>query len=340
MKVLRPAGLQRQCRDVTQAPRAFAATVLSDRSTKAHNSGVFDWNDLRYLLAVARAGSTLAAAKVLGVSQPTVQRRLAALEKQIGRPLVERHPTGYRLTDIGKQLLPHAERIEQGVGGLERELIASDKRLTGTIRITCPEADMDRLLAPMFERFQAVHPGLRLEFVVTDRALDLSKGEADIALRGGRPRDPVLIARKIADVPWLVYASRSYTERHGKPARPEDFEHHNVIAYAGPIAELRPGRWLRSVAPNARVGAYSNSVLGTISAMKSGLGLGLLPAAIGDAEPELVCVFKPKPEVTEPFNLLVHPDFRNTPRIRAFFDFISAEIGTIRSLFRGTAGDT
>jgi molybdate transport repressor ModE-like protein len=93
-----------------QAPGTLAATGLCNRSTQVHNSAVFDWNDLRYFLAVARTGSTLAAAKALGVSQPTVQRRLAALEKQIGRSLVERHPTGYRLTDIGKKLLPDAER--------------------------------------------------------------------------------------------------------------------------------------------------------------------------------------------------------------------------------------
>lgn len=296
---------------------------------------MFDWNDLRYFLAVARAGSTLAAAKSLGVSQPTVQRRLAVLEKRIGRRLVERHPTGYRLTDIGNELLPHAERIEQDVAAFERQLSASDRKLTGIIRITCPEADIDRLLAPVFARFQAVHPGLRLEFLVSDRSLDLSKGEADIALRGGRPRNGALIGRKIADCPWRIYASRSYVERHGKPVRPEDIERHAVIAFTGPIAELRPARWLRSVAPNAGIAAYSHTVLGALSAVKAGVGLGLLPAHVGNFEEELVCALQPQPELTEPFTLLVHSDLRNTPRVRAFLDFLTGEIDTIRSLFRG-----
>jgi DNA-binding transcriptional LysR family regulator len=300
-----------------------------------HNYGMFDWNDLRYFLAVARAGSTLAAAKSLSVSQPTVQRRLAMLEERIGRRLVERHPTGYRLTDKGKELLPHAERVEQDIAGFERQLRASDKELTGIIRITCPEADIDRLLAPVFARFQAEHPGLRLEFLITDRSLDLEKGEADIALRGGRPRNTALVGRKIADCPWHVYASRAYAERHGKPARPEDIERHAVIAFTGPIAELRPAQWQRSVAPNASIAAYSHSVLGALSAVKAGVGLGLLPAHVGNFEDELVCVLEPQPALTEPLMLLVHPDLRHTPRMRALLDFFAGEIGTIRALFRG-----
>jgi DNA-binding transcriptional LysR family regulator len=300
---------------------------------------MFDWDDLRYFLAVAREGSTIAAAKALGVSQPTVQRRLAAFEKLIGRSLVEPHPTGYRLTDIGKELLPHAERIEEDVAAFERQLAASDKNVTGTVRITCPEADV-RLLAAVFDRFRARHPGLRLELLVSDRLLDLSKGDADVALRGGDPGDSILIGRKLADCPWYLYASRSYVEQHGKPQRPDEIAQHPLIAYTGPIAEQRPARWLRSVASDATIAAYSNNILGALSAVRSGAGLGLLPAHIGSHESEIVCVFKPQPELTEPFTLLVHPDLRNTLRVRAVLDFFSSEAGAIRSLFRGDARET
>ncbi|HEX6001510.1 MAG TPA: LysR family transcriptional regulator [Hyphomicrobiaceae bacterium] len=298
---------------------------------------MFDWNDLRYFLAVARSGSTLAAARLLDVSQPTVQRRLAVLERQTGRSLVERHPTGYRLTDVGKDLLPYAERIEQHVHAFERQLAASDDELTGTIRITCPEADIDHLLASVLSRFQAENPGLRLEFLVTDRALDLAKGEADVALRGGPQPDSALIGRKIADCPWLVYASRSYVERYGKPREASEINQHAVIAYTGRITELRPVRWLRSISPHASIAAYSNTVLGALSAAKSGLGLVMLPAHVGDREDDLICVVEPQPELIEPFTLLVHPDLRDTPRVRALLDFLASQAGTLRSLFRGKA---
>ena len=295
---------------------------------------MINWNDLRYFLAVAREGSTLAAAKTLGVSQPTVQRRLAALEEQTGRTLVEHHPTGYRLTGLGRRLVPYAARIEENVAEFERRLTSSDRRLSGVIRITCPEADIAHLLAPIFDRFRAEHPRLRLEFLLTDHKLDLSKGEADVAIRGGEQRDDILIGRKIADTPWALYASRDYVKRRGKPERPEDIARHSLIGYTGPMANLRSVRWLQSTAPKAPVAAYSNSVLGALSAAKSGSGLALLPAHVANTERELARVFRLRPEFTEPLTLLVHPDLRKTPRIRAFIDFFFSEISVIRSLLR------
>jgi DNA-binding transcriptional LysR family regulator len=297
----------------------------------------FDWNDLRYFVAVAREGSTLAAAKALGVSQPTVQRRLAALEKQIGRELIEPRPTGYCLTELGRELLPFAQRVEQEALAFARQLSMRDEALSGTIRITCPETDLPRLLEPVFDRFQAQYPGVRLEFLVTDRTLDLAKGEADVALRGGQPKDSSLVGRKLADALWLLYASRAYVERHGRPENLADFEKHAIVIYTGALSELGPGRWLRSVAPRAKIAAYSNSVSGALSAARSGLGLAILPAVVGSPDNDLLCVWRPEPEVTEPFTLLVHPDLRRIPRVRALLDFIGEEIPTIRTLFRGGA---
>src|SRR5262249_54029656 len=232
---------------------------------------MFDWNDLRYFLAVARTGSTIAAAKALGWSQSTVQRRLARLE---------RHPTGYRLTALGEDLRRYAEEVEEAVAVFERHLAASDKRLTGTVRVTCPEGLVDPLLTPLVDAFQARYPGLRVDLIVTERFLDLSKGEAEIAVRGGEPRDPVLIGRKIADNPWAVYASRSYIERHGRPERPEDINHHAIIDFSGDIANLLLAKWLRSVAPQATIAARSNSVIGLLMAAKSDVGLTILPVQL------------------------------------------------------------
>ena len=246
---------------------------------------MFDWNDLRYFLAVARAGSTLAAAKVLGTSQSTVHRQLAELEAGIGRPLVIRHQTGYRLTELGEHLLPFAERVEETLVSFERQSVAYDGDLMGTVRVTCTSSVADRLLkSPLIDAFHARHPGLRVELLITDRIVDLSKREADIAIRLGQPRDTSLVGRKIAEVPRAIYASRSYVERYGRPQRPEDIAQHCVVAYEGEIANNAAAQWLRFVAPDATIGARSDSIPGIVLALQSGSGLAPLPVHVGNRE--------------------------------------------------------
>ena len=153
---------------------------------------MLDWNDLRHFLAVAREGSTLAAARALRVNQSTVHRHLSALEKELGCKLVERHPTGYRLTELGKELRVHAERMEESAAALERHIAASEKGMTGPIRVTCSTAVGHRLMkSDLLDRFNARYPRLKIELIMTERLVDLSKGEADIAIRGGEPTDEV-----------------------------------------------------------------------------------------------------------------------------------------------------
>jgi DNA-binding transcriptional LysR family regulator len=154
-------------------------------------------------------------------------------------------------------------------------------------------------------------------------------------VRGGEPCDPVLIGRKIADNPWAVYASRSYIERHGRPERPEDINHHAIIDFSGDIANLLLAKWLRSVAPQATIAARSNSVIGLLMAAKSGVGLTILPVQLGDPADELIRVIDPLPELMSQVYLLVHPDLRHTPRVSAFFDFVIAEIGPFRPVLLG-----
>jgi DNA-binding transcriptional LysR family regulator len=296
---------------------------------------MFDWNDLRYFLAVAREGSMLAAAKALKVNQSTVQRRLAVLEDAVGGKLIERHPAGYRPTELGQTVLVHAEGVEAAVATFERALKSSETELAGTIRVTCSETDMHRLLTPPLDRFRVRYPGLRVEFVITDKFVDLAKGEADIALRGALVRDSALIGRKIADVPWSVFASRAYVERSGRPAGPEDLARHTIIAYGGQLAESPPVRWFRSRTSDSNIVAHSSSVVGTLPAVKSGVGLAVLPEYIAAPENDLVRVLELPAELVQPITLLVHPDLRNTPRVRALFDFLVGEIGSLRLLLSG-----
>ncbi len=152
---------------------------------------MFDWNDLKFFLAVARHGSTIAAGKALRTSQSTVQRRLSELEVKIGRELVARQTAGYRLTSFGEKLLPLAERVEAAIGDFEQCVNGEVREEAGVIRMTCPEPIIPRLL-PIIEGFHAKHPQLRVEFVTSDRYLDLLKGEADVALRSGDTEDELI----------------------------------------------------------------------------------------------------------------------------------------------------
>jgi DNA-binding transcriptional LysR family regulator len=299
---------------------------------------MFDWSDLRHFLAVARRGSTLAAAKALRVSQSTVQRRLEALEAALGRRLVQRHATGYRLTKLGEEMVPYAERVEASVEEFARHFAATDPDLAGTLRVACPATAAHRLMkAGLLDAFHSRYPTLRAEFVMTEEFLDLAKGEADLAIRQGMPDDEALVARRIADVPWAVYASRAYLDRHGRPERPADLDRHAVVGFDAIMTNHAAARWMRAVAPGAAIAARGDSVPSILLAVKSGAGLAPLPMPIGSREGDLVAVIGPLPELTFPFYLVAHKDLQRTPRVRAFFDFVAAEIKTFRQVLSGDA---
>ena len=297
---------------------------------------MFDWDDLRYFLAVARHGSTVAAARALRINQSTVQRRLAELERRIGRPLVTRQPSGYRLTELGREMVGPAEHVEQAVLALEQQLTVLTRDASGVLRVACPEPIVYRITqSKLLERFQAKHPELRIEFVMSDKYIDLSKGEADVALRSGDTDDAALVGRRIADSLWAVYASRRYVEQHGAPSRVEELEQHLVVGLDESMAKHRAATWLARVAPNAKIVARNNSVLGLVYAVKSGIGIAPLPTALGDNEPDLVRVLGPIAELARVWRVLAHPDARRTPRVSAFFDFIAEEGDALRSILTG-----
>jgi len=297
---------------------------------------MFDWNDLKYLLAVARHQSTTAASRALQVNQSTVQRRLGELERRIGQPLVKRHPSGYRLTAFGEQLLPQAQRVEQAVLALTQQVEAFQREASGVVRVTCPEPLVYRITnSTLLDRFRARYPRLQVEFMMSDKYLDLKKGEADIALRSGDTEDDELVGRKIGDSLWAVYASRKYIARLGQPDRVEDLRRHEWVGLDEAMANHRASQWLRQVAPDAHVVARSNSILGLVYSVKAGVGLAPLPTALGDAEPDLVRVLGPIPELARIWRVLAMPDLRHTPRVAAFFDFMVDEIEALRPILTG-----
>jgi len=297
---------------------------------------MFDWDDLKVLLAVARAGSTIAAARMLGVNQSTVQRRLAELERRLGQPIAERQTSGYRLTPFGAALLPHAAEVERAVQALQQRVDDARRDLSGVVRVTCPEPMVGRLThsAPL-QRFQARYPQLRLEFVMSDRYLDLRDGGADVALRSGDTDDGDLVGRKIGDSLWAVYASTAYIEQRGRPASEAEIAQHAVVAFDASMAGHRASAWLQRVAPAAHVAARHGSVLSVLYAVKTGVGIAALPTAIADAEPSLQRVLGPIAELTRIWRILTLPQLRRVPRVAAFFDHMVEEIDALRPIITG-----
>jgi len=183
----------------------------------------------------------------------------------------------------------------------------------------------------LLDTFHKLNPGLRVELIMSEHFLDIAKGEADVAIRAGIPNEETLVGRKIADVPWALYCSRAYAERHGRVERAEDIDRHLVIEFDGDIREHHAAQWLRSVAPHATVVARSNTVPGLLMTVKSGAGLAPLPMPLASTEVDLVCVFGPVLGLYSQIYLLTHPDLRHTPRVRAFFDFIITELDSVRT---------
>lgn len=292
---------------------------------------MFSWDDLKFFIAFARAGSLNGAAKALHVNQSTVQRRLATLEECLGRQLVARRLGRYALTEVGKELWHSAERVDDAIAAFQRNLAAADKGLSGTIRVTMTAMLADRLQeSRLGAEFSGLYPDLKLELLVSDRCLDLAKSEADLAIRAGDPKDENLVARKIAEVPWAVYGSRPYLERCGFPERAEDIEHHLIATCCDETSDHPAIKWLRSVAPNATIVARCDTGDQLVRLVSSGAGLAPLTANQRDSNLVRVmdCI-----GVKTRFYLLMHKDMRHTPRIRAFADFVASNARNFHALF-------
>jgi DNA-binding transcriptional LysR family regulator len=299
---------------------------------------MYDWNDLRHFLAVARTGSTLAASRVLGVNQTTAARRVSVLEKALGMKLFDRRQAGYTLTEDGQELLAAAERVEVEANAFAAEVGAIGRRVSGVIRVTTAEGLANVVLVPALRAFRQLHPEVRIDLVVDERRLDLARGAADVALRTGpRPTEHGLVGRRLIAMGWAAYCSRDYAERQGCPGDVDSLCRHAVIGAEGAIASLPGWTWLQQAAPEAEVVARSSSITNMISAVKAGLGVSVLPCVLADSDPALVRCMGPIEGARSDLWLLTREELRKVPRIRVFLDFVAAHIADMRHLLAGDA---
>jgi DNA-binding transcriptional LysR family regulator len=295
-----------------------------------------DWSALRDFLAVAKTGSLSRAAQTLNISQPTLSRRIAALEEQLGARLFVRTPRGLLLTDDGEAVLEGARRVETEALAIERKADASQQSLNGLVRISLTEGLGTMWLPGKLAAFHKLHPGLCVEILIDNRAVDLVRREADIAVRMFRPQQPDLIAKHVGDVVMGMYAAKSYLKLHGTPERAEDLKKHTLVGFDESMGGRNPAvQTLESHFERDRIIHRSNSFLGQLSATRSGIGLGVHDCFLADAAPELVRLmpryFHHKLEVW----LVTHPDVRRSARIRAVYDFISAAFAEDRAMLLG-----
>lgn len=281
-----------------------------------------DWDDLRLVLAAQRAGSFAGAARRLGLTHSTVLRRLARLERDLGVRLFERLPEGLAPTPAGEALAIRAARVEAEALAAERELTGRDLGLAGVVRITAPDDIAMLLLPPALERLRRIAPELRLEVELSNSLADLTRREADVALRA-TPRPPeAMVGRRLARIPFAFYAAPDYFAARPMPKGLDQLDGHDLLAPSRSLGGAALERWLGGRDPALR----ANSFLHLANAARRGLGLAMLPAFIGDADPALRRAFA-SDTAEEGLWLLTHPDLRRNPRVRAVMEAVAAEIG-------------
>ena len=291
---------------------------------------MLDWDDLRFFLAVARAGSLSAAALTLGVAQPTVGRRIAALEQKLGARMFAHLPTGRELSATGEQMLAHAERIEHEVLSVERVAAGRDVGLRGRVTITASEWLIGAVLGPALLPFSERHSELELELLADTRNLSLARRDADIALRPTRFEQQDVIQRKVATLAFGLYASDGYLARHGMPDFASECAGHALIAMSESLTNIPDIAWLRDFAANARIAVRTNGRAPMATMAQSGVGMACLPRFVGDATPGLRLLRTPSPGPERELFLGAHREARTTPRVRASIAFLTSAIERLK----------
>ena len=279
-----------------------------------------NWDDLRFLLAAARAESFAAAARRLGVNESTVARRIAQAERRLGAQLFERVAGRLAVTAAGLQLLRRAELVEREVQAVEAELSGADQRAAGTLRVTAVPFMVNRVLLPALPGLLAAHPHLRIELIAEPRDLSLTKREADIALRLARPQKELrALARRVGELDYAVYG----------PAAAGPDEALPWITYEDSLRDLPQARWIaEQIAgdPEAAPQLLVNDAEAILAGLKAGLGKSLLPTALGARDPALKRLSDCPPGLTREVWLMVHPDLKDLVRSKVVTKWLTETV--------------
>ena len=289
-----------------------------------------DWDDYRYFLAIARAGSLTAAGRVLGVSQPTVSRRLETMEARLKVRLFDRTQRGYEMTPAAMDMYETVERVGEDLSDIERKVFGKDLRLTGTLRVTCTETLLNGYLAPYLWRFLDRHPGMEFGVICTDTQLNLSRRDADVAIRfTGRPPE-TLVGRRLAKTAFAVYAG------NGETINLWDCSNLEACEWIGWHDDFYNRMLITNAFPKARIKHRVDSMAAVQSMVRHGLGIAVLPCYTADRDTGLRRVVPTLlSEGTPDLWVLHHSDVRSVSRVSLFAEFIADAITADLDLFEG-----
>ena len=290
-----------------------------------------DWDKLRIFYAVAEAGSFTHAGESLKLSQSAVSRQIGALEQSLSVPLFHRHARGLVLTEQGEILYRSVHDVVAKLADTEARLIDSKSGAEGPLKVTTTFGLGSTWLTPRVKEFHDLYPDIRISLILNDGEMDLSMGEADVAIRMSRPRQPDLVQRHLMTVHFHLYASEIYLSEKGRPKSPEELSEHSVIAYAEgtrpPMADVNWVLELGADPKSHRRPVFTvNNIYGIFRAAESGLGIALLPDYMVASVPTLTRVL---PEIDGPSieAYLVYPEaMRQSKRIAVFRDFLLSKI--------------
>jgi DNA-binding transcriptional LysR family regulator len=276
----------------------------------------WQWDDVRFFLAVARAGSLSGAARLLGLGHVTVGRRITLLEKQLGVTLLNRTPDGFVTTAAGEAILRQCAAMESAALDLERIVAGHDTLLTGAVRITTTEALACQLVAPAIAPLRAAHPELQVDLIVGVRTLDVARREADLAIRFARPSASDLVCRKLGEVGFSLYASKHDLARKGVPKQGQGLADFDLITFTGMPAAMSPFFMGESL-EGARIALRCDNPLVQLRAAASKAGIAEVACFLGDSTPDLVRVWPKRAPARRVVWLIMHQDMRRAARIRA-----------------------
>jgi DNA-binding transcriptional LysR family regulator len=292
------------------------------------------WDDFRLIKAIADVRSLPAAAALLGINHSTVFRRLAQIEEALGAKLFERHRSGYTLTTVGEEMVALAQRVDDDITAFTRKMAGRELAPAGELRVTTNDSLLIHLLTPLFVKFRKKCHDVRLDVVLANQELNLSKRDADVAIRATDNPPENLVGRRVASIAWALYG-RAEDFPDPSAVDPESLYQRDWVSLSDNLATLKAVKFVQEHVPPERIGYRVNTVLGLAEAVEQGLGIGHLPCFIGDVRPGLVRLGPPNPEFAADLWLLTHPDLRHSPRVRVFLDFLAAEVAKQRKIIEG-----
>lgn len=290
--------------------------------------GQLDWEDLRYIMHVGRTGSLAGAARALRVNHSTMFRRIGAAEERLGVRLFERRREGYSPTAAGEAAIAVAARLDEEVTALERRLAGEDLRPSGAVRFTTTETLLPWVV-PLCGEFKDAFPDICIELVTGAQMLDLSRRDADVALRPSSSPPDTLHGRRIGTIAFSIYGPHSTAHGPGEA---------NWVGLDDSMSHLAAHGWIRANVNPTQVVLRASSLNAVLQAVLAGIGFGLLPCYMGDGQPRLRRVGAPVAGVATDLWLLVHEDLRRTARVKAFTDFMHSKLVARRAELEGSPG--